>query len=151
MIGSLWAESAECLAKPKSIRHFAEYNACVFAVIKRAESSDQGSDQMNAEVANIIARADIIPRLAPSSGPNDGDAIPDDIVGATVLGFGTISWDALYDLTSPIETAGLVVDYIPSGGGPARRAAFGFSELGMGLTYRGDIGVAKMRRPTLDC
>ena len=60
-----------------------------------------------------------------------------------------IPWDALYDLTSPIETAGLIIDYVPNGSSTARRVALGFNELGMGITYQGDVEATKMRYPTL--
>jgi hypothetical protein len=105
---------------------------------------------MKAEVANVVACADIIPRLAPSLGPDDGDAIPQDIVGAKILGIGTIAWGLLYDLTSPIEAAGLVIDYLPIGGESPRRVSFGASELGVWVAYQGGQASPVVRHPKQD-
>jgi hypothetical protein len=96
---------------------------------------------------SILAQAEIIPKLAPST---DGDAIPDGIVGATILGFGTIAWDELYDHGSPIALGGLVIDYAPNDGSPPRRVSLGFSELGMWVEFFGDLGGSRMPCPRRD-
>ena len=68
--------------------------------------------------------------------------MPDDIVGARIIGFGTVAWDAIYGVANPIEAAGLVIDYLPTDGGSARRISFGVSDLGVWVAYHGDRAVA---------
>jgi hypothetical protein len=106
---------------------------------------------MKPEVAKVVAGAEIIPRLAPSHGPEDGDAIPDDIVGAQILGFGTIAWDLLEEVSSPIEAAGLVVDYLPHGSDSPRRVSFGASELGVWVAFQSDSLGPRTHAPSRDC
>jgi hypothetical protein len=78
---------------------------------------------------DILAHASIVPKLSPST---DDIAIPDGIVGATILRFGTIAWEELNDV-------GLVIEYAPCDGSPPRRVSLGFSELGMWVEYLGEI------------
>ena len=94
---------------------------------------------MTDEVTNIVANAAIIPRLAPPHSQDEWQALPEGIVGSTILRFGTIAWDELRELTTPIEAAGLVIDYMPRGSASARRVALGFSEQGMWVEYQGEI------------
>jgi hypothetical protein len=90
---------------------------------------------MKPEVAKIIAGAEIIPRLAPSDGPEDGDPIPGHIVGSRILGFGTISRGELAGGYSCVANAAIVIDYIPEGTRAPRRVAFGASEFGTWIAY----------------
>ena len=105
---------------------------------------------MNADVANIVARAEIIPRTPPCGSPDDGGDIPDDIIGAKILRLGTIAWDLLCELCWPIEGAGLVIDYLPIGSDTPRRASFGASELGVWLAYQGEVLTDKEPDPSQD-
>jgi hypothetical protein len=98
----------------------------------RKATPAQGEQPPQSSVSGILARAQIVPRLAPST---DDNPIPDGIVGATILGFGTIAWDELYDYGSPIALGGLAIDYAPSDGSSVRRVVLGFSELGMWIEF----------------
>jgi hypothetical protein len=68
----------------------------------------------------------------------------------TILAIGTIASQAFPDWASPVESAGLVIEYMPSGSTSARRVAFGFSELGMWVEYEGETEAPKMRHPSQD-
>jgi hypothetical protein len=116
----------------------------VKSMTRPSTDSPAKSDDLTRE--NVLARAKIVPKLAPST---DGNDIPEGIVGATILGFGTIAWDELYDFGSPNSLGGLVIDYRPSDGSAPRRVSLGFSELGMWVEYSGELEVAKQPRPTL--
>jgi hypothetical protein len=65
----------------------------------------------------------------PASG--EATAVPNDLVGAKIVAFGTIA--AGYD----IEGGGLVIDYIPRDLKEKRRLVLGFNELGMWIEYQG--------------
>jgi hypothetical protein len=91
---------------------------------------------MKPRIARLIAGADIVPRLAPSNGARDGRPIPDDILGAEIVRFGTIDGDLLPSWMSQVETVGLVIDYRPASSSVLRRAIFGFSELGMWIEHQ---------------
>lgn len=101
---------------------------------------------MKKEVVNIIASATIVPQLAPPHCLDESQKLPEGIVGATVLRFGTIAWEELGELTTPIEAAGLLIDYLPQGATSPRRVAFGFNELGMWVEYQGEIGETREAR-----
>jgi hypothetical protein len=105
---------------------------------------------MRSEIATVVANAEIIPRLAPSCGAQDGDAIPEEIVGSTILGFGTINRYLLPESVSPVEVAGLVIDYLPCGGEATRRVVFGFTELGMWVEYQGEPEAKRVLGPIQD-
>lgn len=90
---------------------------------------------------DILAHAGIVPKLARST---DGDDIPEGIVGATILGFGTIAWEELDDVC-------LVIEYAPCDGSPPRRVSLGFSELGMWVEHLGEIGATRRLDPNLGC
>jgi hypothetical protein len=105
---------------------------------------------VTSEVVGIIRDASIIPMLAPSSGVGDGEPIPDGIIGARILGFGTIDQRTLPSWMSPVETAALVIDYLPSGATSARRVAFGASELAIWVGFLGDVTGSGMRDPKMD-
>jgi len=81
-------------------------------------SLDQGRDR-----ASDAARAALIPRLPKYFSPREGAEIPPDLVGATILGFGTTE--------ERIEGGGLVIDFQPAGQKKVRRLILGFTELGM--------------------
>ena len=66
-----------------------------------------------------------------------------------MLRFGTIAWDELRGLTTPIEAAGLVIDYMPRGATSPRRVALGFNEQGMWVEYQGEIGETRKSLSTL--
>jgi hypothetical protein len=68
-------------------------------------------------------RAALIPRLPKYFHPQGGEEIPRDLLGASILGFGTTE--------ERVEGGGLVIDYQPTGNKGARRLILGFTELGM--------------------
>ncbi len=120
-----------------TVLRFALLLLCVFNASPL--DSIHGAYHMIDEVTNVVANAAIIPQLAPPHCLDEWQALPEGIVGSTVLGFGTIAWDELSELTTPIEAAGLVIDYMPRGATSARRVALGFSEQGMWVEYQGEI------------
>jgi hypothetical protein len=84
---------------------------------------------MKPEVARVIAGAEIIPVLPASIEPRC--AIPDGIVGARILGFGSINRNEFRSHAPHIVNGGLFIDYLPQGSLRSRRVAIGFSDLGM--------------------
>jgi hypothetical protein len=104
---------------------------------------------MKPEVAKVIAGAEIIPRLAPSSGPEDGRPIPEEILGARIVRFGTISSDLLPSWLSQVETVGLVIDYVPQNASFMRRLVLGFNDRGMWVEHQSDPGSSRRPRQTL--
>jgi hypothetical protein len=65
----------------------------------------------------------IIPKLPDRFDPNRGEDIPSDLIGATIVGFGTTN--------EGIEGGGLVIDYMPAGSSCGKRLKLAFTELGM--------------------
>jgi hypothetical protein len=70
----------------------------------------------------------VIPLLPDWLHPSEGDALPEGLIGATVVRFGTTERDA------DLEGGGLIIDYQPPNNTCVMRAVFEFSELGMELT-----------------
>jgi hypothetical protein len=57
--------------------------------------------------------------------PHQGDPIPEDLIGATVVGFGTVSEPRA------VPRGGLVIDYCKPGETARRRVVLGFNEIAM--------------------
>jgi hypothetical protein len=68
---------------------------------------------------------ELLPKLPHYFRPHDGEEIPSDLVGATIIRIGTPAEAGL------IEGGGLVIDYRPEGSTEVRRVVFGFNELAM--------------------
>lgn len=94
---------------------------------------------MCVEIVDIIANAELLPRLGPASDSDDGCPIPKGIVGSTIIRFGTINRNEFPEWASPVESAAIVVDYLPAGATAARRAAFGVSELAAWVEYEDEL------------
>jgi hypothetical protein len=86
---------------------------------------------VNAKLAEIVRDAKLVPMLPPYSREWDAEPIPEGIVGAKILGFGSVHRDQLPDNACSTSNVGLVIDYLPGGDSQARRAVLGFTELGM--------------------
>jgi hypothetical protein len=71
-----------------------------------------------------LANAKVIPRLPNWRDPQNGHAFPADLIGAKIINFGAAPKEA------DIE-GGLIIDYIPDGGGTIKRIVFGFNDLAM--------------------
>jgi hypothetical protein len=72
--------------------------------------------------------AEILNNLPDLFHPNQGDPIPEGLVGAKILRVGTLS-----ENPSAIEGGGLVIDYERPDDCTIHRIVFGFNELGMWL------------------
>ncbi len=86
-------------------------------------------------------QARISPRLAGHAGHAgyELEEIPDRLVGATILQFGTIDQDDLpAGITEPEGRGGLVIEFQPADGSPPRRIVFAFTELGMWTDAEGE-------------
>lgn len=68
---------------------------------------------------------DILPVLPDYFDPARGRPLPDGLVGGLVLRIGTPA------ARGTVEGGGLVIDYLPPGGGDATRVVLAFNELGM--------------------
>ena len=74
----------------------------------------------------MLLNAPIIDRLPDWRDPaRRGSKIPKDIVGSTVVGFGSAPVEC------DVEGGGLIIDYVPRGSTETKRAIFAFNELGM--------------------
>jgi hypothetical protein len=73
-----------------------------------------------------LSAAAVIPRLPDAfDSARRGDAIPPDIIGATILSFGAAPSEL------HLEGGGLIVDYIPKGATEANRLVLAFNDCGM--------------------
>jgi hypothetical protein len=80
-----------------------------------------------------LRKSPVVQRLPDVCGVNRGDALPEKILGARIVQFGTVP-DAGW-----IEGAGLVVDYYPMGSSVLHRTVFAFNELGMWIVLDDDL------------
>lgn len=64
-------------------------------------------------------------RYAPNPDDSEGRTTPPDLIGSTIVGFGT------FEECHNLEGGGLVIDYIPAGSKETKRVVFEFTELGM--------------------
>jgi hypothetical protein len=69
--------------------------------------------------------AKLIPCLPDNRHPDMGRKFPAGMVGATIVGIGTLPHEA------DVEGGGLVIDYLEAGSNQAKRLVLGFTELGM--------------------
>jgi len=77
-----------------------------------------------------IAKLEIIDKLPDYFQPQRGEPVPEGIIGATIVRFGTISANG-----QSVDGGGLVIDYLPSGGEQGlRRVVLGFNEVCMWST-----------------
>lgn len=67
---------------------------------------------------------DVIEKLPSLFGPDDGQDIPKHLIGAQILGFGTLDFE-------PRMEGGLVIDYRAKGVSQAKRLILAFNERGM--------------------
>jgi len=75
-----------------------------------------------------MIRAPIIPKLPDRFDPNDGFIIPDDLLGATIVGFGTCE----SEISDPV----LVIEYVPRGeSSEPRRIDLAFNDRGMWVHF----------------
>jgi hypothetical protein len=74
----------------------------------------------------------IVPVLPDHFNVSRGDAVPDDLVGAQILRFGTFE-------NSSIEGRGLVIDYQRPEATETHRIVFAFNELGMWVAWKGQL------------
>jgi hypothetical protein len=81
---------------------------------------------------NDPATSPIVPKLPDYFSAERGDPVPDNLVGARILRFGTFE-------QSSVEGRGLVIDYRPDGGTATHRAVFAFNELGMWVAWTGPL------------
>ena len=72
-----------------------------------------------------FASVEVLPRLPDWFHPNQGDPLPCDIVGATIINFGTIP------TARSVEGGGLIIDYQSPGSDQPTRIVLAFNELGM--------------------
>ena len=77
--------------------------------------------------------ATIIPKLPNCLSATDGEMIPDGLVNATILAFGTL------DPAANVSGGGLVIDYRPEGSLESIRAILAFDETGMWIGSVGSI------------
>jgi hypothetical protein len=70
--------------------------------------------------------APIIPKLPDHFDPREGFDIPDDLVGATIIGFGTCQSES-----DPL----LVIEYVPKNGAARRRVELAFNDRGMWVHF----------------
>lgn len=75
--------------------------------------------------------------------PEDGQPLPQGIIGSTILCFGGAP------VTADLEGGGLVIDYIPAGHTEVLRAALSFCENGMWLTALGSLDLSLVRDPSI--
>lgn len=104
-------------------------------------------DRVRARQRAIVTQAAILPILAPCR-DGCGDPVPEGLNGARILAFGTIESNEFDRFDNPISLAGLVIDYAPEDGSPARRIALGFNELGMWVEH---VGSAPAEGPRTPC
>jgi hypothetical protein len=78
------------------------------------------------------SNAEILPNLQDYFRPEDGKALPEDLIGATVVGRGTVAEEGV------AEGGGLVIDYRPPRSRTTKRVVFSFNELGMWVIYSGE-------------
>lgn len=79
-----------------------------------------------------IETAEVLPKLPNYFHPERGEAVPDELIGAEIVRFGTVSKE------HHIEGGGLVIDFMPRGSETTRRIVFAFSETGMWVEHRAD-------------
>jgi len=77
----------------------------------------------------------LIPRLPNSFNPNQGREIPSDLIGATIVGVGTID--------ERIEGGGLVLDYRHSDREPVCRLILAFNEVGMWIHRKATLDASR--------
>ena len=70
----------------------------------------------------------IIPRWPNLLDSQRGNAVPDELTGATIVAIGTMDF---YREDDRPEGGGLVIDYTPKGESDVRRIILAFTELGM--------------------
>jgi hypothetical protein len=99
-------------------------------------------------VEELIAGAELIPRLGPSHGQDDGNPIPDGIDGARIVRFGTIRYDAFPEWLSPVAAAAIVIDYVPANCNRIRRVAIGANDFGASVRWLGEAPSSQVLRPT---
>lgn len=71
-----------------------------------------------------FSKLDVIPRLPHYTTPEDGEALPNGLIGATILRMGTAKMPH-------VEGGGLIIDFVPQGTTRQRRIVLEFNELGM--------------------
>ncbi len=72
-----------------------------------------------------LANATILPKLPDYFDRARGESIPPDLLGATIIEFGSAPKE------SDLEGGGLIIDYIPRDQTKKRRLVLAFNELGM--------------------
>ncbi len=101
------------------------------------------------DLSALILGLPIIPKFGDDRCSESSRAIPSGIIGSTIIGFGTIDEDQFPAWASPREQAGLVIDYIPRGSRTLRRAALGFTELGIWVQAESDLRDSEKDDPML--
>ena len=84
---------------------------------------------------SYFSQMKVVDRLPHWRGDASGDLLPDGLIGANVVRFGTISRDDRDGCVPRPEGGGLVIDYVPKGSRATVRTVFSFDEGGMWVVY----------------
>ena len=96
------------------------------------------------DFANIVANAAISPNFSPHSTEQPGSPIPNDLLGAKIVKFGTINRDVFPSWNSSVGAAGMAIEYVPEGENEVRRLVLGVSDLGVWIEWHG-VSVADQK------
>lgn len=80
-----------------------------------------------------FANLQLIGKLPDYFNPENGEPIPNDIIGSTIVGFGTAN------LRHSVSGGGLIVDYRPKYEAQAKRVVLAFSDAGMSIKFCGSV------------
>lgn len=81
---------------------------------------------------SCLRQAAIIQRLPDFFRPTGGEALPDMLIGATIMNAGTLQG------CGTISGGGLVLDFVPKGSVVVCRVVLAFNDVGMWVEFRGD-------------
>lgn len=77
-----------------------------------------------------LAAVAVISKLPHWRCQDEGDALPPNIIGASIVQFGAAPVEA------GIEGGGLIIDYVPAGSSVVLRVVLAFNELGMWVVHQ---------------
>ena len=84
-------------------------------------------------MASDLSIIEVIPRLPDFFNPSLGELIPGDIIGATIIAFGSPNEPRL------MPGGGLIIDYCPRGSSDTKRLVIATSDVGASIKFSGRL------------
>ena len=126
---TLWARCANCLRWRNQNDENSNDGIVEMAILKGS------TEEPMANKRSCFSQMKVVERLPHWRGDGSGDLLPNGLVGASVVRFGTISREDRDGCIPRPEGGGLVIDYVPKGSRATLRTVFSFSEEGMWIVY----------------